>query len=279
MIVKLQFLGTAAYEGVPAMFCDCDVCRRSLKLGGKNIRTRSQAIIDDKLLIDFPADIYAHMIQHNVDLGEVSSCIVTHDHSDHLYPQDIPIRSEGFVPVLKQKKPLVFFAPRPAYNLIAEQIKKYSLDKMERVEAKTVEPFCSFETDGYTITPLKASHDPKCEPVFYIIEKDGKSILYANDTDVFFDQTWQYLRQSGKRFDLISLDCTKGDMDSYFAHMSLKECAQTKEKLYKLGLIDNDTVCVINHFSHNNGRTYDDMCKAAKEYGFITSYDGLTIEV
>ena len=54
--MRIKYLGTAAAEGVPGIFCDCENCKRARKLGGKNIRTRSQAILDDTLLIDFPAD-------------------------------------------------------------------------------------------------------------------------------------------------------------------------------------------------------------------------------
>ena len=56
--MKLKYLGTAAAEGIPVLFCDCDVCKKSMQLGGRNIRTRSQAIIDNTLLIDFPPDTY-----------------------------------------------------------------------------------------------------------------------------------------------------------------------------------------------------------------------------
>ena len=54
--MKIKFLGTAAAEGIPALFCDCAVCQNARKVGGKEIKTRSQAIVDDKILIDFPAD-------------------------------------------------------------------------------------------------------------------------------------------------------------------------------------------------------------------------------
>lgn len=53
--MKIQYLGTAA-EGLPALFCECETCKHAAFLGGRNIRTRSQAIIDDALLIDYPAD-------------------------------------------------------------------------------------------------------------------------------------------------------------------------------------------------------------------------------
>lgn len=45
--MKIKYLGTAAAEGVPAIFCRCEVCRKSKAAGGRNIRTRSQSIIDD----------------------------------------------------------------------------------------------------------------------------------------------------------------------------------------------------------------------------------------
>jgi hypothetical protein len=58
--MKFQYLGTAAYEGIPAFFCNCENCKKSRNIGGKAVRTRSQAIIDETLLIDFPADTYIH---------------------------------------------------------------------------------------------------------------------------------------------------------------------------------------------------------------------------
>ena len=56
--MKLTFLGTAAAEGFPAIFCNCEYCKEARKLGGKNIRSRSQTLINDDLLIDLPADSY-----------------------------------------------------------------------------------------------------------------------------------------------------------------------------------------------------------------------------
>ena len=82
--MKIKYLGTAAAEGIPALFCDCENCKRARKLGGRNIRTRSQALVDDALLIDFPPDTYMHFILHNIPLSKIKSCIITHSHYDHL---------------------------------------------------------------------------------------------------------------------------------------------------------------------------------------------------
>ena len=50
--MKVTFLGTAAAEGFPAVFCNCRFCKEARVLGGKNLRTRSQSIVNDDLLID-----------------------------------------------------------------------------------------------------------------------------------------------------------------------------------------------------------------------------------
>ena len=65
--MKLTYLGTAAAEGFPAVFCNCKYCAEARKLKGKNIRTRSQGMINDDLLIDLPADTYHHFLQNDID--------------------------------------------------------------------------------------------------------------------------------------------------------------------------------------------------------------------
>ena len=54
--MKLKYYGTGAAEGIPAMFCSCDICEKSRAAAGRNIRTRSQAMVDDRLLMDFGPD-------------------------------------------------------------------------------------------------------------------------------------------------------------------------------------------------------------------------------
>ena len=50
--MKFTYLGTSSCEGIPALFCNCPRCEGARRLGGKNIRTRTQALINEDLLID-----------------------------------------------------------------------------------------------------------------------------------------------------------------------------------------------------------------------------------
>lgn len=33
--MEIQYLGTAAAEGLPALFCDCETCRKARNIGGE----------------------------------------------------------------------------------------------------------------------------------------------------------------------------------------------------------------------------------------------------
>ena len=68
--MKIRYLGTAAAEGWPALFCSCPICTHARIQGGKNLRTRTQAILDGELLIDFPPDTYCHALQYGLELAK-----------------------------------------------------------------------------------------------------------------------------------------------------------------------------------------------------------------
>ncbi len=83
--MKYKYYGTGAAEAIPAIWCDCDTCERARKKGGRNIMSRSQQTIDDKILIDFSADTFMH-ITKGLPIRQIHTCIITHNHSDHFYP-------------------------------------------------------------------------------------------------------------------------------------------------------------------------------------------------
>ncbi len=91
--MKFQYLGTGAGEGLPALFCECDVCMEAKRRGGRNIRTRSQAIINGDLLLDFPADTYMHYLSGSFNMARVKNCLIIHAHYDHLYAADFWTRA------------------------------------------------------------------------------------------------------------------------------------------------------------------------------------------
>jgi len=278
--MKLQYLGTAAAEGVPALFCECENCKRSRALGGRNIRSRSQALVDDTILIDFPADTFMHFILHNVPLHKIKHCLITHSHQDHLYENDIAMRIPGFSNLSDKETPLTFYSDESAYNKIQKIIDVHNM-KENVVKNIRIEPNKPFMVEGYTVIPLRASHTPETKPLVFIVEKDGKSIFYSNDTSQYKPETWEYLKTLKKPLDLISFDCTEACNESkYEGHLDIDRCDKLRAELKKYNVADENTVFILHHFSHNaKNVVYDDFVKIAKERDYLVSYDGMVVEI
>lgn len=283
--MKFQFLGTAAAEGIPALFCTCDNCRKSRESGGRALRTRSQAIIDDCLLVDFPADSYSHILANKLDLSRVENCLITHKHSDHLYANDIKMLEPSFSHMQEGYK-LTFHGS----DKVGEEIRPKISPKMVNAaicEFHEIKPFDTFETGTsfsgkkYRVTALPAIHDPKSGPLFYIVSDGEKTVLYAHDTNFFSDEVWEYFAKEKPRFDLVSLDCTNACTPmTYVGHMSFDENMQVRRRFIDEGYAGDDTVFVSNHFSHNGKNSvYDDFVPIAAKEGFRVSFDGMTIYI
>ena len=273
--MKIQYLGTAAAEGWPGLFCRCEVCRRAREAGGKNIRTRSQALIDDTILMDFPPDTYLHMLRDGLPLPEIRTLLLTHSHQDHWYPEDLAFRGEGFSHDIDGILEIYGNdACAQRLKAILPIVGQSMMDAM-RAHYNEVTAFSPFETQGYRVTPLKALHNRAENCLIYLIEKDGKSLLYANDTGLFPQETWEYLR--GKKLDLVSMDCTMQQIPEGTNHMGLTDNAELCRRLGEAGYTHEGTKYVITHFSHNGGLLHEELEERARPLGFLTAYDGMTL--
>lgn len=94
--MKIHYWGTAAAEGVPGIFCTCPRCIEAREKGGRYIRTRSQLMLDDTLLVDFGADTYMHSLKYGADFSKLAHVFVTHSHEDHYYSIELLMRKPGF---------------------------------------------------------------------------------------------------------------------------------------------------------------------------------------
>ena len=275
--MKLKYLGTAAAEGLPGIYCECDNCKKARKLGGKNIRSRSQALIDGKLLIDFPCDTYWHFIQNNISMTNVRNVLITHTHSDHFYIKDFGNFMPHYSVLDDPDTPFTVYGSED----VKEQLPYFCEKSKGRFDCVQIAPFEPFKVLDYTVTAIKAKHGT-AHPYLYIIEKDGKSMLYAHDTGFLPEESFEYLKNQGKKFDFVSLDCTEGNREelNYDHHLCLGWNKKFREQFIENGLADKNTVFCLNHFSHNGTDScYDDFSKIAAKDGFLTSYDGMEIEI
>lgn len=285
--MKIRFLGTAAAEGIPSLFCTCDHCKYARKAKGKAVRTRSGAIIDDVLKLDFGPDSYVHMLNNDLAYSDVHSVLITHSHEDHFLPTDLAFRRDGFSHLPENDPPMTVYGNAK----VGEMLKPHMCREMA---FGLMKPFVPVEIEGYTVTALQGVHCRTTEaetfPVtfegetvyrsedalFYLVEKDGKSILYAHDTDEFTPEDMDFL--AGRKIDLISLDCTNAAYQAdYIGHMGAADNLRMREKLLANGAADAHTVFVANHFSHNGMIAHEKL--EAMMPGFVVAYDGMMLEI
>lgn len=278
--MKVKFLGTAAAEGIPALFCNCPICLESKKLGGRNIRKRSSIIIDDKIVIDFTNDVLHHVQMYGVDYSKLEYLLITHSHSDHFNYYDLENKLPGYTNEGNPK--LNIYANQTCFDILKKY--KYAIgdEYKECFTFNTVEPFKSFMIEDYKITPLPAAgHKTMYEGeqcVIYIIEHNGKRMLYGLDSAYYLDSVIEHLTK--EYFDLVILDCTRGfqKIKKTSTHMCLKENEQILHILKENKAIDEKSIAISHHFSHNGLVVYDRDKELFESKGLKMSYDGMEVE-
>lgn len=269
--MKITYYGTSASEAWPALFCNCRACELARKYGGKNIRTRSQTLIDNSILIDFPPDTNYHAQILGLNLREVNTLLLTHSHHDHFFPYDICMRNVKYAEGLNGKKLLV----------CGDEVIQKRLYEAAEI-CGTFEDYISFQLmmpfetitteDGYKVTSLLADHNQPEKSLMYIIEKDGKKIFYAHDTGIFPEDTWKFLK--GSQFDFVSLDCTALSRDWRRGHMGFAAVDEVRERLKEMRCIDEHTILTLNHLAHYGDFTHDKICELENPKGYQVAYDG-----
>jgi len=267
--MRIHIMGTAASDGWPAVWCRCESCRRARELGGKNIRSRSGALIDDDLKVDLPPDTYMQALRDGLKLGDVRNILITHTHHDHFFPNEL----------LMYKKP---FAHDPSElhvwgdQWVVEGMEKQvgNWEHPERVHLlKAYEPVMIENTH---VLPLQAKHFPQKGCFNYIIQRNGKTLLYGLDSAWFPEESWE--AQKEYTFDVVILDCTHGIRPESNVHGGAETVIRSKEKMLADGTATENTRFIATHFSHNGKKTHDEFVAHFEPHGIEVAYDGMVIE-
>lgn len=269
--MKIQFLGTGAAEGIPGIFCNCELCNKTRESGGENIRTRSSAIIDDTIKIDFPPDTYHHVITHGLNLSKVEHLFFTHTHMDHFNPKDLGMRTPGFAHDFSY--PLHIYGHDAAILKCIEVL----LHAENYFSYHLLQPFVTYEVGKARITPLLADHNPLETCFLYFIEKDGKNLFYGHDTGWFPDSTWDWLMD--KKIDAAILDCTYGLSPKRKNHLNFEAVKEIQKVFKQNQIMDDKSMIIATHFSHNIGLMHEEIQSIFASSGIIAAYDGMTIHI
>lgn len=278
--MKITFLGTAASEGVPAMFCDCKYCQEIRKRGFKEFRTRTQVLVDSDLSIDFPSEAYIHSLNFGVDLSALKYLIVTHSHMDHFYAHDFILRGYKYA-VLKQDM-LSVFGNEEILKVYDECTKReMKAEVAPHIKVNEIKPYQRLQIGEYRVLTLPAMHGTKEEAMLYYVEKGGKGYLHLYDTGELSDEAIKFLADNNAKANLAAFDCTFLDApyETGRRHMCVEGDMILANRLEQAGIIDKSTIKVITHFSHNSNPVKERLEKIEQQFGVIAAYDGLSIEI
>jgi phosphoribosyl 1,2-cyclic phosphate phosphodiesterase len=252
--MKITFLGTGTSLGVPALGCDCAVCRSS---DPRNQRLRTSALLeigDIKLLIDAGPDLRTQSLR--AGLRHLDGVLLTHAHADHIGGID-DLRAFNFamhasLPLYADEATLVQVKNRfdYAFNIVVDGSTKPLID-----------PFTfsgPFEVAGVAITPLPIMHGTWAIHGFRV----GK-LAYLTDVSAIPDATYELLTG----LDLLVLSALR--YEPHPTHFTLQQA------LDAIALIQPRQALLV-HMSH----TFDhETVNASLPPHIQLAYDGQVVEL
>jgi phosphoribosyl 1,2-cyclic phosphate phosphodiesterase len=272
--MKLLLLGTAAAEAWPAPFCLCHACETARQRGGPNLRTRSNALLDDDLKIDFGPDTVSQLQRTGRHLNAVRTLIFTHQHADHITPPELICASEPFTRTPLPSPLVVYGNQQVMEQLYAE----FPEPAKKNLEFRKLRMLQEIETpSGDRVLPMPADH---VTGAFTLrITRGDKTIFYGHDSGLYPQATIDALA-SGPPLDIALMDCTHGDdMESNRNHMSIAGVIEMTELLRQRGAIHDHTRVIATHFSHNGNLAHEELVRAFLPHGIEVAFDGMTVEV
>ncbi len=287
-MMELTFLGTGAGESYPGLWCQCPHCSYARKNGGRNIRANSCAVLDGKVLLDIGPTCFDVAARMGVDLSQVSSLLITHPHPDHLYPRHLHWRMTWGPNLEKDYREQLYcggprFTPLPELQIYGNAHTEEALESCLNgklplgITFHRIQEGETFETDGYTVTPVRGNHHEKGFAHSYVIQKDDACLLYALDTCMYDPDMMEILY--GFVFDTVVMEGTTGLNEMERDHMSLARNRAFRKDLLEHGCLRVDSAFYLTHMSPHWCPPHDLYTVMVEPYGFQVAYDGLTIEI
>jgi len=269
--VRITFTGTGAANGIPGYFQTDRVSEHARKHGGKDVRYRAGAVIDGILKIDWGPDTFACCERLGMRAAEWKHVFFTHSHDDHFAPREFQYLFPPFLPI-EHHKPLVYGNAAIVEGFVGQ------FDHAEELERILIRSFVPIEVVGYRVTPIHAYHKLDEDSLNLIFEREQRSILYATDTGVYQEDTWEFLAR--RNLDCVILDCTDGMAPSeYWGHLSCEQLLSVAERMRAIGAAHDRTTFCSTHHGSAGGATHEELERFFAPHGVLVAFDGLTLEV
>lgn len=287
--MKLLFLGTGAGEGYPGRWCECPNCAYARAHRGRNIRSNSSAILDDAVMLDLNGATMDNAARFGAHPARVHTLLITHPHEDHLYPPDLDWRRGRTEAARLNLDELQALGSAPRFtslprltiagNGYTEELLRhvYPVPDAMEYDFRRLEPGDVLTSHGYRITALRGNHVRPGYSTNYIIEKDGKSMLYALDTGGYDPDMRRILMDHC--LDLVVMEGTGGLSSCGDGHMCFEKNLYWRDWMLNNSIIQPETPFVLTHLSPHWTPPHYRFVEIAAKAGMTVAWDGFEIEI
>ncbi len=264
--LRITVLGSGTSSGVPAIGCDCDVCRSA---DPRDRRTRPSILIEvapapaatafasgvRSILVDTSTDLRMQALTN--DVRRVDAILFTHTHADHVFGLDDVRRFNQM-----QKESIACFASADTRASLRRMF-QYIFEPPKQVGGGLPQLTLfriggTFSLGGVEIVPVPLMHGNLPVLGFRI-----GSFAYLTDCNKIPDASWDLLRG----VDTLILDALRHT--PHPTHFSLTEATDVVARL-------GASRAYFTHISHDLGHAA--TC-ASLPAGVELAYDGLVLEI
>lgn len=249
--MKIRMLGTG--------YGDCKI-RNKLS---KDCRKSGGVVIDDRILIDAPADVIdaADELGFSDIFRLISVILISHSHPGHF-------SAEAISKIAKKRK-IKILASREVLMMIPHA---------ENIEMIEISSYMQFTVGEYNVAILPSNHrtDVFEEECFNFLFTGPKNLLYSLDGGWINERAWKIYKHVP--LDVIIADVALDISDpceENLHHNDIYTLTRMKAVFEATGVVHEKTRFILSHIPTDKKRSvYDDLAPIAAERGMIIAYDG-----
>lgn len=267
--MEFKILGSGGTMTVPRPLCQCFVCSKARKKGGKYKRNNSSFFIKDaNILIDCGEDIADSLNRHNIK--EVNHLFITHWHPDHTFGLRVLLESGYNFRALGADKVIELYIPKKVFADLKAKFPTidYLLNFQKTANLRLIEDGDEISFGNMVIRAI--GYDGEGSDHFaYLMQANDKRVLYAPCDTIDF-----YSYEKILNIDLLIHECgvfADHETEIKFPDLMTRLRANQPAKT------------ILTHIEEVELRLYsDNFKKAKKDYPDLTfdfAFDGMDISI
>ena len=241
---------------------------KTKKKNSKDYRKSGGVLIDDKILIDAPLDIFevADELGLTDILAKVTDVIISHSHPAHF--------SAEAIAKLADKGKISIYATRAVLA---------SLTPSSRISMFEIGEFTKFQLSEYEIITIPTNHktenhDEKC--LNFIISGE-KSLFYALDGGFINTEAFAVLKSF--KLDALIMDTAleiSAPTEKNLYHNDVYTLSRIKDIFTSSKITHEATKFILSHIpSPRKREMHEELSPIAKECGLTLAYDGYFLRI